>query len=277
MVFEQMIKEKIGDLSAGQKKVGSYILTNIEESSYGTLAKISRESGVSETTVIRFAYALGFDSFSAMQNALRKELLGTNFREETQEDEDNFCAQILNREIAILERTKRGLDAKQMEMAAYRLFHADKVFSVAGRTMYPAALWFVEILNKYRGEVFPVKPNGSEFFERMMMVDGSSVVVATSFSRYTKSTIKFVRMAKERGAYIVVITDDHLNVLAGLADVVFVTESNKDEAGINTVSSATAVMNVMAASVRQINPKKASQRLKELEGLYHKMEDVLYE
>lgn len=277
MIFEQMIKEKIDDLSAGQKKVGSYILSNIEESSYGTLAKISREAGVSETTVIRFAYTLGYDSFSAMQNALRKELLGSNFREEVQEDEDNFCAQILNREIAILERTKRGLDAKQMEEAANRVFRADKVFSAAGRTVYPAALWFAEILNKYRGGVFAVRPEGSEFFDRMLMVDSNSVVVAVSFSRYTKTTIKFVRMAKERGAYIIVITDDHLNVLAGLGDVVFVTESNKDEAGINTISSATAVLNVLAASVRHIDSKKASQRLKDLEGLYHKMEDVLYE
>lgn len=277
MEFKQIIKEKIDDLSVGQKKVGSYILANIEESSYGTLAKISRESGVSETTVIRFAYTLGFDSFSSMQNALRKEVLGGNFREEVQEDEDNFCAQVLNREIAILERTKRGLDAKQMETAAHRVFCADKVFTVAGRTVYPAALWFSEILNKYRNDVFAVRPEGSEFFDRMMMVDSNSVVVAASFARYTKTTIKFVRMAKERGAYIIVVTDDHLNVLAGLADVVFVTESNKDEAGINTISSATAVMNVLAASVRQISPKKVSQRLKELEVLYNKMEDVLYE
>ena len=89
MKFEESIKEKIDELSAGQKKVGQYILANLEESSYNTLAKISRESGVSETTVIRFAYTLGFESFSAMQNELRRELLGNSFKEEERPDADN--------------------------------------------------------------------------------------------------------------------------------------------------------------------------------------------
>ena len=45
------------------------------EFSYATLAKLSMDISVSETTVIRFAYSLGFDSFSAMQQKLREEIL----------------------------------------------------------------------------------------------------------------------------------------------------------------------------------------------------------
>mgnify|MGYP000715459575 FL=1 len=76
MQFEALVKEKIAELSAGQKKVVQYILGHLEESSYLTLTKISREANVSETTVIRFAYSIGFESFSAMQEALQQEILG---------------------------------------------------------------------------------------------------------------------------------------------------------------------------------------------------------
>ena len=69
MQFEILVREKITDLSSGQKKVARYILGHLEESSYLTLTKISREAGVSETTVVRLAYAIGFESFSSMQAA----------------------------------------------------------------------------------------------------------------------------------------------------------------------------------------------------------------
>ena len=70
-----IIYEKIPSLSAGQRKVAEYILNNKDEFSYATLAKLSKDISVSETTVIRFAYSLGFDSFSAMQQKLREEIL----------------------------------------------------------------------------------------------------------------------------------------------------------------------------------------------------------
>lgn len=89
--------------------MGRYLLAHIEESSYATLAKISRESGVSETTVIRFAYTLGFESFSTMQNALRAELLGESEREKAEEDEDNVYFGTLKREIEVLEKPGKHL------------------------------------------------------------------------------------------------------------------------------------------------------------------------
>lgn len=75
MSLDQLIYEKIPSLSAGQRKVAEYILNNKDEFSYATLAKLSKDISVSETTVIRFAYSLGFDSFSAMQQKLREEIL----------------------------------------------------------------------------------------------------------------------------------------------------------------------------------------------------------
>ena len=277
MKFEDSIKEKIDDLSIGQKKVGSYILANLEESSYGTLAKISRESGVSETTVIRFAYTLGFESFSAMQNQLRRELLGSSFRETDESEEDHVYYQVLNREIEILERTKRGMDPERMDEAARHLLKADKVFSVANRTSYPAALWFTEILNKYRDGVLTVHPEGSDFYSSLMSITPESVVVAVSFARYARMTVKFVELAREKGAFVIVVTDNPLCVAASHGDIVFTTESNRDETGINTISSATALLNVMAVAMRRLDTRKVSTRLKDLEKLYQKIDHVLYE
>ena len=85
MNLDQLIYDKIPTLSAGQRKVAEYILNNKDEFSYATLAKLSKDISVSETTVIRFAYSLGFDSFSAMQQKLREEILAIPLRNTTEQ------------------------------------------------------------------------------------------------------------------------------------------------------------------------------------------------
>ncbi|MFR7320890.1 MAG: MurR/RpiR family transcriptional regulator [Blautia massiliensis (ex Durand et al. 2017)] len=75
MKIEQLIREKVSFLSAGQKKVAEYILQHLDSFSYSTLAKLSKEISVSETTIIRLAYSLGFESFSEMQRTVQNDIL----------------------------------------------------------------------------------------------------------------------------------------------------------------------------------------------------------
>lgn len=278
MRFEDSISRVIDDLPPGQKKVGRYILSNMEESSYGTLAKISREVGVSETTIIRFAYTLGFDSFSEMQRALRAQLLGHSTQVEKQQLESpNEYMRILNNEIAILERTGKAFNLKMLDYAAEKLYEADRVVSIAAQTTAPAAQWFAEILGKYRTGVSSVTAVGSRYFTELVDLTNKSVVVAVTFARYSKPTINFLRLAKHRGATTIVITDNKQEVATSYADFSFITESNRDESAVNTISSATAILNMLAAAVYRKNASKARIRLSELEKLYQLSADIVFD
>ena len=278
MQFEALVKEKIAELSAGPKKVAQYILGHLEETSYLTLTKISREANVSETTVIRFAYSIGFESFSAMQGALQQEILGNNsVKAEGNAHESAYYDHVLNREISILEKTKKGLSRDKVDEAVERLYRADMVFSVGSRTGFPAALWFGIALGRFRDGVFPVNPVGEDFFSNVMKVTEHSVVVAISMARYSKATYRFIQQAKARGASIILVTDSQISPPALLADLVFLTESNRDETGINTISSISALLNIMAVGLRRRDPRQAMERLKVLETLYLEQNDVIFE
>ena len=66
------IKNKIGDLSKSHKKIASYVLEHYDKSAFMTAAKLSAEVGVSESTVVRFAFELGFDGYPQFQTALQE-------------------------------------------------------------------------------------------------------------------------------------------------------------------------------------------------------------
>ena len=53
--------------SKGQKRIGEYILKNSDKAAFMTASKLGKLSGVSESTVVRFASELGYDGYPGMQ------------------------------------------------------------------------------------------------------------------------------------------------------------------------------------------------------------------
>ena len=105
MKIEQLIREKVSFLSAGQKKVAEYILQHLDSFSYSTLAKLSKEISVSETTIIRLAYSLGFESFSEMQRTVQNDILSvpTVITDDSLLDSGNFYQNIIANELHSME------------------------------------------------------------------------------------------------------------------------------------------------------------------------------
>lgn len=64
----------LGDMSSFskcQKKVADYIRENFDTAAFMTAERLAEAANVSESTVIRFASELGFDSFSGLRQALQ--------------------------------------------------------------------------------------------------------------------------------------------------------------------------------------------------------------
>lgn len=120
MKVEQLIREKISSLSAGQKKVAEYILQHLDSFSYSTLAKLSKEISVSETTIIRLAYSLGFESFSEMQRTVQNDILSipTATADDTL-DNGNFYQNIIAKELHSMENWASHLNQDDMGSDRY--------------------------------------------------------------------------------------------------------------------------------------------------------------
>lgn len=100
---------------------------------------------------------------------------------------------------------------------ARRFARAERVFAVACGTAYHAALGFAAALE---GAGIPVLHcRASEFFARAPLVRAGEPVVAVSQSGETADTLAAVRLAKERGAFVVAVTNAPLSTLAAAADL----------------------------------------------------------
>ena len=66
----QKIEDRYQKFSKGQKKLADFIREDYDKAAFLTAAKMGEEVGVSESTVVRFAMALGYDGYPGFQRAL---------------------------------------------------------------------------------------------------------------------------------------------------------------------------------------------------------------
>src|SRR5690606_7261934 len=61
-------------MSRNQRTIAEYIMARPEECAFLTASELGRRVGVSESTVVRFAAAVGFAGYPELQRALQEEL-----------------------------------------------------------------------------------------------------------------------------------------------------------------------------------------------------------
>ena len=68
----QKIDDGYARFSKGQKKLADYIRRDYDKAAFLTAARMGEVVGVSESTVVRFATALGYSGYPAFQKALEE-------------------------------------------------------------------------------------------------------------------------------------------------------------------------------------------------------------
>ena len=268
MAFVNQVQQHLSSLSPGKKKAADYIIQNLEHFSYATLANLSKEIGVSETTIIRLSYSLGFDSFSQMQNAVRSELLKTpDTRPSDAPSQGNFYADIFEKEIEAIRNMSSRLDAENMDKICALLAEADDVLLVGARATYTAAEWFGSRLYQMRSNVHIIQPFYDSRLDLIQRLTPSSVVFCISFPRYAKWTCQYAETAKKYGARIIVLTDSLSSPLLPFADHMLLVDPNRNEMGISSHIPMYCLFNALLSRFFFTNPQAAAHRLKEFESI----------
>ena len=59
-------------LSKGHRKIAEYIVEHYDKAVFMTASKLGEKVGVSESTVVRFASAMGYEGYPQLQRALQE-------------------------------------------------------------------------------------------------------------------------------------------------------------------------------------------------------------
>lgn len=208
------IKEKYKNFSKGQKRLADYIMKNPDTAVFMTAARLGKEAGISESTAVRFAVALGYKGFpefkAALEEVVINQMTSLQRMEAANNDikRDKILDSVLLSDIEKIKTTLEHCDRETFKNAVKTILDARRVYIVGIRSCAPLAEFLAFYLRQIVDDVCLVSSNSiNEIFEQLIKINEEDVVIGISFPRYSMRTLKAIEFANSRNARIVNITD----------------------------------------------------------------------
>ncbi len=267
------IQTSFYSLSKGQKIIAQYLINNYDKAAFLTAAKLGEIVGVSESTVVRFANAIGFLGYPDLQKQLQemvKTKLTTVQRIEMSNDynsDESILKNILKADMDNIHMTLEGIDQDSFDEVARSITEADSIYIIGLRSSTALAEFFGFYLNWVRDNVHVVTYTLGDIFEQLFRVEENDLVIGIGFPRYSSRTIMALEYCKLKGAKVVAVTDSLLSPLCNNADYSIIAKS-KMESFVDSIVAPMSVLNALIVAVGMKDKKKLQSSFESLEDIW---------
>ena len=255
----ERIQAQMPQLSKTHLKVAKYILENYDKAVFLSSLKVAKKSGVSESSVIRFATTLGYSGYAELQHELQEMLKQQisltqrlNVIADTTESEMDILNMVIQKNIEGIQKLRHTIDETAFRDAVELLSKAQRVFLIGSRSSYGMIHFLGLNLGWIRDGVHIINGESHEF-DKLSSLTPHDVVLAISLPHYLKSTIEALRYAHIRKACTICITDTATSPIVQYATVPLLTNSQILSYSDNIVPEAcliTALLNAVGAMNR---------------------------
>ncbi|CED94180.1 MULTISPECIES: MurR/RpiR family transcriptional regulator [Romboutsia] len=269
------IQSQYTRFSKGQKLIAQYILKNYDKVAFMTACKLGETVGVSESTVVRFANALGYSGYPKLQDALQeliKNKLTTVQRVDMIKefnDDSAILKKIVKSDIDNIKDTLDEIDEKAFEEASNRILKAKRIYIVGMRSSFTIAQYLGFYLGIILDSVHVIRTDMGDAFEQVVKINEDDVLIAVSFPRYSKKSYQIVSYAKEKGAHIVSLTDSLFAPVASFTDNLLLVKSNM-ASFVDSLVPALSIANALIVSVGMKEKEDIKQHFDDLEAIWEK-------
>lgn len=220
----QRIEDSIDKLSETEKKLGLYILEHPQLVPNMTTKDLSRNSGVSESTVIRFCKSIGIGSFKSFKLEMVKELALSDINItdfsmlQSMDDPYDLFQKVIYVNKSAIEAIPSSLDRKELERAIDVLKSAGRIvfYGVGG-----SATATFDGYHKFTKLGYQC--TFSHDFHFMLSVvpylTEKDVLIVISMSGKTKEVLDLAKFAKKKGVTVIAITNLDKSALYREADI----------------------------------------------------------
>ena len=271
----ELLRDKNKDLTRAERQLADVVLKNYPVSGLGTITTIASAAGVSTPTVARLVQKLGFAGFPAFQATLRSELnekVSGPIAKRNRWADNAPDAHILNRftdaVIDNIGQTLGEIDTAEFDKACTLISDQSRaVFVVGGRITRTLADYFFLHIQVLREKVTHINSSSNAWPHYLLDFKEGDVVVIFDIRRYENSTLQLAKFAREKGAKIVLFTDQWLSPISSMAEISFSSRIVVPSAWDSSVTS-TLLTEIIIAEVQERHWSKTRERMELLEDMF---------
>ena len=221
-----VIAEEYDKIFSAEKKVADFVLANPQETVNSNVSELARLSEVSDATVVRMCHHIGYTGYYQFRIALARDL---GRQQVISTSEESKCAvnQIFGEYAETMIAVGKRIDEETVWKCVELLKKGDTVHIIAAGNACNLSRYMGFRLE--RMGIRSIYDDIPEYYiNHINLSNESDVVVAISKSGSSKSVIKGMELAKERGLGIIAITASAQSPVSELADYVLVSSGKQE-------------------------------------------------
>ena len=272
--LSERIRQYSASFSKGQRQIAHYIEEHPDRVAFMTASRLGITVGVSESTVVRFATEIGYSGYPALQQAMqemirskltslqRLEMYGEQY------DKDKILETVLDKDAAIVRRTKENMDNDAFYRAVQALVPVKKVYVLGAGSSLALATFLSHYFELIFDSVHLIEATGeARIYQQMISAGKDDAIIAISFPRYSKKAVKALDFAKDLGAVTLAITDTESSPLAKHASHVLFAKSEM-VSFVDSLVGPLSLINALIVALGAEKKEKVSGTLSRIERIW---------
>ena len=247
------------EMSPQVRKAAEFVLRNPSLTTMHSMRRVAEEAGVTPPTMLRMVKFLGFSGYEAFRNVYRGgyHLLVSDFGVRARElqlrhhEKISLWSDLIAANNAHLQRLIDNIRPEDLQVAAAGLLNSRRVFVAGMLSSYSFATYFHYVGRLALPNWHLLSAGGSMLADESATLNTNDAVIAIGFSPYALGTVRVARLAKERKALVVAITDRESSPLARLASHVFLAPNDSPQFFGSFVATVALIEGLLAYIVNQ--------------------------
>ena len=269
------LREQSTRFTRAERQLVDIILKNYPVSGLGSITSLAETAGVSTPTVGRLVQKLGFSGFPDFQANLRSELdekisgpIAKRERWVNNAPEGHILNRFTEAVIENISHSLGDIDPQIFDDACTLLSDSNhKLFVVGGRITRTLADYFFLHMQVIRKGVTHISSSSNAWAHYLLDINEGDVVVIFDIRRYENSTLRLAEMAKERGAKVILFTDQWGSPISANADYCFNSQIVVPSAWDSNVT-VMLLAEIFIAEVQERHWDTTKSRMEELEKMF---------
>lgn len=259
-------------LSKGHRRIVEYIVEHYDKAVFMTASRLGEKVGVSESTVVRFASALGYEGYPQLQKALqelvRHRLTAVQRFEMVSEIEQNAILRtVLKADMQNIRTTIEECDPEAFERVVECLLAAKNIYILGVRSSAPLAQFMGYYLHFIFENVRVVGEGVNDIFEQISRISAGDVLMGVSFPRYSTRTLEAMTFAKKRGASVIGLTDGPMSPLHEVSTLCLTARTDM-ASFVDSLSAPLSMINALIVALGLRRKKQLSEHFELMEGIW---------
>lgn len=274
-LVKQKLQDRMEDLTRSERQLAAILMQDYPMAGLQSITKLAAQAGVSTPTVIRMARKLGFEGFPGLQDALRGELAAQIKKPISKRDAwaaEAASGHVLTRFAeAVSENMRHTLDRLDLEafdgVARLLADTSRHVHVVGGRITRSNADYLFNHLQIIRPKVTQLGNSANVWPQYLLDMDDRSVLVVFDIRRYEADLERLAQLAGDRGATVILFTDQWGSPIGRVADFIFNGLVEAPSSWDSTIALM-LVIEALIAEVQEARWEESRERIEELEAMF---------